>query len=223
MYEKVLVVGVSLGRLTNRRPSYVRVHCYTVDGSYRSWSAFTVSRDRLNAGYLFSDTLTPLIEACSGSFCMLTDLQKHLVEGHEHEAEEIECAFRQASIKLLEELATAPEGSEEEVSAKLGEAVVGHIVRIDWEQRGEYGRLAPHALAILPSKEDGSRTFGGEQLDTWFERYDSYRTGRPMDARTARRARQLGTQLLQMQKEMATETIEEVSPAEEDDGGAYPF
>lgn len=217
VYEKVLIVGVSLGRLSGRRPSYVRIHCYGRDGVYRSWSAFTVSREKLAAGHLFSDTLTPLIEACSGKPSALLDLERCLREDDEAGTRAAECRIRDASVALLEELATAREGTEEQVSELIGKAVVGHIVRIDWEQRGEFGRLAPHALSILPSRDDGSSEFSGQPLEYWFDRYRQWRAGRPMDPRTARRSKQLGAQLLEMVSTEVTETVEDSPPAEPDD------
>lgn len=222
MYEKVLVVGVSVGRSRNGQKTYIRVHTYGSDGTYRAWTNYTVPREKLNAGNLFSDTLAPLIEACSGSSCMLTDLQKHLLADDDLEVERIECRLRDASVALLEDIAASPQGTEEEISERLSAAVVGHIVRIDWEERGEYGRLAPHALAILPSKDDGAESFGGKPLSEWFTLYASYRGSRPPDARDVRRSQQLGARLMQMKVEVQTETLVVEEPVSESDE-SYPF
>lgn len=222
VYEKVLIVGVSLGRLVSSRPSFVRVHCYGRDGVYRSWSAFTVSREKLAAGHLFSDTLTPLIEACSGRPSALLDLERCLREENEAGTLDAECRLRDASVAMLEELATIREGTEEQVSEQIGKVVVGHIVRIDWEQRGEFGRLAPHPLSILPSADDGATVFSGQPLEYWFDRYRLWRSGRPMDARSARRAKQLGAQLLEMTSaEVVVEEVAEPAPPGDDEGRPF--
>lgn len=184
MYEKVIIVGVEL---IPRSPSgfststgMLRVYSYTAEGNARNWDYYIAAisegekqadrRREFMIDSMPTGTIYHLLGAAGIMGNEYEDLYASIQSGNYDQSFAIERQMESRAMQICRAVGQATNGDTEyEIAQDVLNLLVGRIVRIDWEQRGRFGSLAPHALQVLPSRDNGSDVFGSRSKDEWIK------------------------------------------------------
>lgn len=188
MYEKVVIVGVELlpVRPSDRSTGVgkLRVYSYTADGHSRDWEhwiagiskgeAHAAKRREFMVDNMPTGTIYHLLGAAGIESEDYDALFQSVQAGNIDHSVAIERHMESRAMQICRAAGQATfDGTEKEIAKDIFGALIGRVVRIDWERRGQYGNLIPHAMNILPSRDNGKDTFGGVPIDEWVAKHDN--------------------------------------------------
>lgn len=191
MYEKVIIAGVEFrpkrsGGASSSSGEIV-VYAYTADGKQRQWSYFisnvepAVDREYAKpnpyaAKNQVVGSLGLLVGAAGIGDTDYNELFLSVMEGNIDRAMTAERRLESRAMQMARMAGRATiDGDENTIAADLEQLVVGRVVRADLYRDGNFTRLAPHPLCVLPSKDNGKPTFGGKTWAQWVEHHQRLR------------------------------------------------
>lgn len=179
MYEEVLIVGIEYTPLPGSERS-------SASGRF-TISFVTAGGERRTIGYFVgfmkhpdhdkpprwalrrmpTGTLAHFLGAAGILPAEFDRLFLDLSGGHWDHAFQSERLLESRAMQVIRVAGTADETNELAVSKDLLDQLVGRIVRADMVRSGRFWMLAPHPMAVLPSRNNGSDTFAGRPVREW--------------------------------------------------------
>lgn len=180
----ILILDVQAYADDPKKPPLVTVFGQTEDGTPKSFRVFANQRRKPDAQgqqpFYFSDHLETLVIALTKPVTF-SDYYAAVQNNDEERAGVLRDAMFAAMRDLAAQLASKEPNAVAEVANALRSYLAGRVIRIDWNETGNYPGPNRHVLPFFPSEKDGQPSFGGKLVKELVDNFEPGSIKQAMD------------------------------------------